>query len=575
MAPSSFRATSIIGLLALLQWPTSGLAQQIGTCPRSLGEAYLDANNVRARILNTGGLFYRGQPSVYEIPRGSGIHSIFAGSIWIAGQVGGELRASAARYSNNELWAGPLDDDGNPPDDCGSYDHVYKVSRTDVREYEATGFATDDLRLWPTGLGAPTYLGDGELIDLSGQSFNSRASRLIDLEAGERPAIRGDQSVWWVMNDRGNVHNSTDTAPMGIEVHGHAFAAFHRTNAINNATLYHYRIFNKNDLPITEAYVGLWLEVDLGDFDDDFIGADTSRGMGFVYNGDNEDRIDRRGYGTPPPALGSLFLEGPLADTDLKDNDRDGLVDERGERLRTTTVGWYYGGGGGYQSSPSRAEDYYQYLMGEWRDGRHFTIGGDGRDFSNTPTNFIFPGDPVTAAYWSEMNRDSLGTPREPGDRLFFISSGPFSIDPGEDTDFTFAIVWARGRDHLDSVTELRKAADHVRNAFESGGWDNLIFPFPQDPIPPESNPSAALAHNFPEPFSEKTTIRYRVPDFAFVKLVVLDVLGREVKLLVREPKDAGEYSVTFDGADLPSGVYFYRIEIGHASATRSMMLVN
>ena len=64
------------------------------------------------------------------------------------------------------------------------------------------------------------------------------------------------------------------------------------------------------------------------------------------------------------------------------------------------------------------------------------------------------------------------------------------------------------------------------------------------------------------------------VPDFANVQLVVLDVLGKEVSVLVREPQDEGEYSVTFDGTDLPSGVYFYRIEIGHASATRSMMLV-
>jgi len=563
---------ALVAMLFLYVIPGKLFGQQIGTCPRSLGEAYLDANNVRARIVNTGGLFYRGHPPVYEIPRGSGIISIFAGGIWIAGQVGGELRASAARYSSWELWAGPLDDDGDPPDDCGSYDHVYKVSRTDVREYEATGFATDDLRLWPTGLGAPTYLGDGELIDPSDQRFISRASRLIDLEAGERPAVRGDQSVWWIMNDRGNEHHSTDTPPLGIEVHGHAFAAFHKTNAINDATLYHYRIFNKNNVPITEAYVGVFLDVDLGDFDDDYIGADTSRGMGFVYNGDNFD--DKQwGYGTAPPALGSMFLQGPVADSDLMDNDGDGLVDEQGERLHTTTIGFWLGGGG-VITDPTTGVHYYTYMRGQWKDGKPFTYGGYGRDFSNRPTNFVFPGDPVTASYWSEMNRDSLGMPNKPGDRVFFISAGPFSIESGEDTDFTFAIVWARGRDHLDSVTELRKAADHVRNAYELGGWDNLIFPFPEDRVAPEPNLRAAVADNFPEPFSERTTIKYRVPDFAFVRLVILDVLGREVSVWVNEPKDAGEYSVTFDGTDLPSGVYFYRIEIGHASATRSMMLV-
>ncbi|TDI76041.1 MAG: hypothetical protein E2O84_03425, partial [Bacteroidetes bacterium] len=47
-------------------------AQSVGNCDRALGEAYLDVGNVRARILNTGGLFWRGEPHVYEVPKGSG-----------------------------------------------------------------------------------------------------------------------------------------------------------------------------------------------------------------------------------------------------------------------------------------------------------------------------------------------------------------------------------------------------------------------------------------------------------------------------------------------------------------------
>ena len=76
------------------------------------------------------------------------------------------------------------------------------------------------------------------------------------------------------------------------------------------------------------------------------------------------------------------------------------------------------------------------------------------------------------------------------------------------------------------------------------------------------------------EPFSERTRIHYRFSHFANVQLVVLDVLGREVTVLVSEPQGVGDYSISFNGTDLPSGLYFYRIEIGHASATRSMMLV-
>ncbi|GMQ81188.1 MAG: hypothetical protein BMS9Abin05_0619 [Rhodothermia bacterium] len=542
----------------------------IGTCDRSLGEQYLDINNVRARIVNTGGLFYRGEPHVYEVPINSGSNAIFAGAVWIAGIMDGELRASASRYSNNELWAGPLDDLGRPPTDCKVYDRIYKVSIPDIETYESTGIASDDLRDWPTGLGAPTVDSEGNEIDLMDLPLSARRERVINLAAGERPRVHGNQSLWWVMNDRGNEHKSTNTLPMGIEVHGHAFAASSGSEIPNNTTLYNFRIFNRNAKPVTDAYVGFFLDTDLGDFDDDLIGSDSTLGMGFTYNADNEDG-GKEGYGTPPPALGLLFMEGPNADDDLLDNDRDGEVDEPGERLRTTIVGWF-NGGGGVTEDPTTAAHYYQYMQGKWKDGKPYTYGGNGRDFSNIPTHNVYSGDPATREFWSEMNIDNQGTRMSPGDRRVFISAGPFFLGAGEDTDFTVAIVWALGKDHLDSVTELKWAAAKVQSAFDEGFWDSPVS-YPRVPKPAAPNLAAALGDNYPEPFSETTTIRYRLPDFANVRLVVLDVLGREIMVLVSEPKEAGEYSVTFDGTDLTSGVYFYKIEIGRAVGYGSMVL--
>ena len=279
------------------------MAQEYGTCSRSLGEAYLDVNNVRARIVNTGGLFYRGEPHVYEVPIHSGSNAIFAAALWIGGMIDGDLRMSAARYGNNELWAGPLDDSGNPPKDCNVYDRIYKVSSSDIYTYGTTGVASADMRDWPTGLGAPTLDAEGNEIDLMDLPLSARRDRKIDLLSGERPVVFGNQSIWWVMNDRGNVHNATDTEPMGIEVHGHAFAASERSGISHNTTLYNFRIFNRNPLPITEAYVGVFLDTDLGDFADDYIGSDSTLGMGYTYNADNFDG-GGEGYGTPPPALG-------------------------------------------------------------------------------------------------------------------------------------------------------------------------------------------------------------------------------------------------------------------------------
>ncbi|MCZ7615741.1 MAG: T9SS type A sorting domain-containing protein [Ignavibacteriaceae bacterium] len=64
------------------------------------------------------------------------------------------------------------------------------------------------------------------------------------------------------------------------------------------------------------------------------------------------------------------------------------------------------------------------------------------------------------------------------------------------------------------------------------------------------------------------TLISYRLPVIGFVTLKVYDVLGREVATLVNEEKPAGEYEIEFDGSNLPSGVYLYRLTAGDPSTS-------
>ena len=353
-------------------------AQGTGTCDRALGEAYLDVGNVRARILNTGGLFYRGEPHVYEVPKGSGSNAIFASSIWIAGMVDGQLRASATRYGEWEMWAGPLDDSGNPPSDCTVYDRVYNVYRADIVAYEVDGIVTTDLADWPTGLGAPTLDANGDLIDLMDLPLSARVDRVISLESGERPAIEGDQTIWWVMNDRGNEHTSTDSPPIGLEVHGLAYA-FIDPSDIGNSTFYKFTMYNRGTAALKEAYFGNYVDVDLGDFDDDYIGSDTRLGLGYAYNSDNFDG-GSEGYGSPPPAMGYDYIQGPIisspGETALVSGD---VVLDYANLHMTSFIHWY--SGGGVQGGPGNAKGYYQLMQSLWSDGSPMTWGGTGRGF--------------------------------------------------------------------------------------------------------------------------------------------------------------------------------------------------
>ncbi len=83
-----------------------------------------------------------------------------------------------------------------------------------------------------------------------------------------------------------------------------------------------------------------------------------------------------------------------------------------------------------------------------------------------------------------------------------------------------------------------------------------------------------SLHQNYPNPFNPATQIRFDVPTAGHVKLSVFDVLGREVKTLVNERREAGYHTVTFDASSFSSGVYFYRLTAPGFVTTRRMMVV-
>ncbi|MBK9403330.1 MAG: T9SS type A sorting domain-containing protein [Ignavibacteria bacterium] len=83
-----------------------------------------------------------------------------------------------------------------------------------------------------------------------------------------------------------------------------------------------------------------------------------------------------------------------------------------------------------------------------------------------------------------------------------------------------------------------------------------------------------ALTQNYPNPFNPSTTINYELPASNFVTLKIYDLTGKEVMTLVNEKLDAGRYSATFNGSNLASGMYFYKITAGEFTFVRKMVLI-
>jgi subtilisin-like proprotein convertase family protein len=101
--------------------------------------------------------------------------------------------------------------------------------------------------------------------------------------------------------------------------------------------------------------------------------------------------------------------------------------------------------------------------------------------------------------------------------------------------------------------------------------YDNLLANGNNGSLIPQA---FSLKQNYPNPFNPSTRITYELPKAEIVKLVVYDILGKEIVVLQNGFKPAGTHIIEYDASNLASGVYFYRIEAGEFTDVKKMLLV-
>jgi hypothetical protein len=484
---------------------SSGLAgKALGTCAAPKASKELWVNNVRCIIFNGGDMWwdlFGSTNAYYYVPassnKASAASSCFGGAVWIGGyDAGGQLKVAAMTYRQNgiDFWPGPLDTTNAEadPDVCSKYDKIFEVSRSEVDNFIVGGGPiTANIEAWPgnadPSLKQSLYLapfedvnGDGIYDPLSGDYpgydiYNKAAKDNLGVC---KTKLYGDHTLFWVYNDKGGVHSETQAVPIGIEVRAQAFA-FKTNDEINNMTFYSYEVHNRSSYQINKTYFTIWNDADLGYFLDDYVGCDTKRGLGYMYNANQNDLIlynGTPGYGDYPPAVGCDFFRGPLADpNDGIDNDFDAGesgathgVDEVGETIQMSKFLYYNNNYGPfpYQTiNPDIAIHYYYYMTGFWKDGSPFTANGNAYG-GNTPVNYVYDGDPVAGTGWTERTAGNLA-----GDRRFLQSAGPFTLKPGAVNNVTFGMPWAQTANkggNLESITLLKTADDKAQALFDN-----------------------------------------------------------------------------------------------------------
>jgi hypothetical protein len=325
----------------------------------------LSINNIKAGVNSQGAMFWDFMNGKFEVPKGSGAVTIYANTLWIGGiDASANLRIAAQTYrqTGNDFWPGPLDSSGSTDSTTmAGYNKLWKLKQCDITAYTSwinggmPGPSPVDSITLNTIVTWPAFGPDGgPLAPFADMNTNGT----YDPSAGDYPLIKGDQAIFFVFNDKGDVHTESGGLALGLEIQCMAYAySCPDDSSLYNTIFTNYKVINKSSSRIDSTYIGNWTDFDIGAPLDDFIGCDVSRSAYYGYNGDSADDSPPAGqvaYGLDPPAQAVVFLAGPYSDPNGLDdlpasaangmNYGDSIIDN--ERLGLGHFMSYYNGTG-------------------------------------------------------------------------------------------------------------------------------------------------------------------------------------------------------------------------------------
>jgi len=506
----------------------------------------LNANNVNATISDDGHFFNNSQSSSpgYEVPDGSGINAIFTGSFWFGGtDVNGQLKLAAPIYagSGQDYWTGPatryngsewaLNNWSTIQDYFGQT--LWTVTKDEINDhianYQSSTYTMPaDIQNWPAH--GDTSLGNYDgMLPYIAPFVDVNSNGVYDPVNGDYPCIKGDQATYLIMSDLGGLHTASQGGPIGIELH-YMFYQFNSVPELANTTFFDVEVVNMGTQTLYDTHASFFLDTDLGNYADDYIGTDTLRNMVYAYNADNVDETNggQLGYGTAPPAIGLKLLSHNL----------------------TSSIAFSNGMG-----SPTSAAEYYQNMRG------NLSNGSDQLDGLGNSTDYFYYGDPNVSNSWSEYQQGTV-----PSDRRMLASTNIGTYTPDmtygavDRKTFSYAIIYAQGSDNLNSVSELQTSADFIQSYFDN--MTNNCFDIQFASIPEKDAVEFSV---YPNPNSGNFTIQ--LPTTEKATATIIDAQGRVV-----HSQSIGQGMNTIDVL-LESGVYFVQVEANATSSITRMVV--
>ncbi|MBP6455248.1 MAG: T9SS type A sorting domain-containing protein [Chitinophagaceae bacterium] len=435
----------------LLFFISSSKAQVISNATNTL-----DINNVSAGFLVHGDMFWNPTlgNSTYEFPKGSGKFSSHATALWIGAYDNGnsQLVTATQKYRNNfDFFPGPAFISLNQPIDsisCLEWAKIWKVNKTTIDSFLSINTHTlanthPSILDWPakgnqhslSSLNNPMFVPDRELAPF----VDVNSDGVYNPLDGDYPKIKGEQMLWWVFNDKAFAKTNTNSPTMNLEIHASAYAC--KKVGIENTIFVNYKINYWGSQIYDSAVVGLFVDGDLGNSFDDFIGFDSSKRMGIFYNSDILDE-GVNGYGTNLTQHGTVLIKSP--------NDTASNLKPMGSFI------FFDNSNNPVTGKPQIGQEFFNYLNATWKDGSSIKNSCIPYGLNGNITKYVFPNDPSNVSGISEKACGNLG-----GDRRFVMSCMPIKLLPGMyPIEYTFAFINTDTGSNNANFNEIKRLAD-------------------------------------------------------------------------------------------------------------------
>ena len=519
------------------------------SCSRAQGIAsgIIDINNMEAAVYSDGGLFLDPEALIghFYVPKpdgGTPLSTIFGAGIWIAASdsAGGEYTAvHLYGQGGHDFWAGPVANDYTTDAYLDRYNQVWVCDKPTIEahkiNFETDGYIVPDaIANWP-GNG---NVANGES-NLLAPFFDYNNNLIYDPVNGDYPLIRGDEAAFFIFNDDAKPHTQSFGEKLKVEIHAMAYAFdAPEDSALNNTLFLNYEIINRSNTNYSDLYMGVFSDFDIGSYDDDYVGCDVDLNMFYGYNGDGTDGPGMPNYGAAVPAQGIVFLNHHM------------------------NMFKYYVNDFSVIGNPENADDYNNYLKGNWKDETGQTFGGNGYG-GVTPYNYMFPGEIYDPLEWSEVSAENVAA-----DKRGLASVDPKMLQVNDtlcfDLAFPYAIAYdttglvSQGLGNLSwlAVAKLKERAAAVID-FYLNTVDECSLGYTANPdfVGAVNEESNNMFEIFPNPATEIVYIRTNMPLTESTTVEVFNAGGVKVggHQLVNE-------NTAFDMSEFSAGLYLFYI---------------